>query len=108
MKSRLSLNCLALSDSIRRGVPLLDANRLNAIKNLAVVASVTISRWTARIVRHVNITPYVLRSSFDPSDRTRKGPKKSIPMKENGVSERILSGINAGSSASLHGFASNR
>ena len=57
MRSFDSLNCLALSERINFGVPLRAVNRLNASMNFAVVASVTNSKWTARVVKHANITP---------------------------------------------------
>ena len=69
--------------------PLRARNRRKALIKLSVVRDFVISRWIARLARHVNIQPYIF-NSFRPSFM-RKGPKRLTPVKVNGGESEVLS-----------------
>ena len=68
------LNCLT--------GPLRATNLRNELRKLSVEREYTTSRWTARLTKQVNMTPYLL-TSLRPH-LTRKGPKRSVPQSKNG------------------------
>ena len=77
-----ALNCNALSLMISTGVPLWETNLFRARRNSSVDISNTISRWTARITRHVNRQT---QTFLEPSlVLIYIGPKSSSPVLENG------------------------
>ena len=83
-----------LSDLISWTWPLLAMNLLSSRRNESISRLCATSMWTARIFRHVKITPYLLIRPLD--RRTWKGPKKSTPTAVKGG----LSGIKRSSGKS--------
>ena len=78
-----ALNVFPLSDMNLRGRPLLEANFFKHLRNVAVNKSVTMSRCTARLTKHVNKQIHTFCDLVSPSVRMVSGPAKSTPVYEN-------------------------
>lgn len=79
---------VALSDLISLTWPRLAIKRLSVIRKESVSKLYAISRCTARIARHVKMTPYLFMRARP--RRTCKGPKQSTPTEVKGGLSRMM------------------
>ena len=102
-----ALNVFPLSDRIFRGRPLREANLFKHLRNDRVDMSVTISKCTASVTKHVNRQIHTFCEPVAWSTQMVSGPAKSTPVYEKAGSSFTRKTGRGGGGGLLKGAPSN-